>query len=69
MCLHTQLEQHVGPGPIFECVRFGILGRSPLLHHFMIRHGMADLDAPSGPTISRRQVKEVPGPSVGLETC
>ncbi|XP_064390990.1 protein FAM227B-like [Halichondria panicea] len=58
---------HIGPGPIFECVRFSILGRSPLLHHFMIRHNLVDLDTPPGPTISRRQVKELPRPCVGYK--
>ena len=65
---HTQsTPTHIGPGPIFECVRFSTLGRSPLLQHYMVRHGLIEVNAPPGPTISRRQVKEVPRPSVGYK--
>ena len=64
---HTQ-SQGVGPGPTYECVQFSILGRSPLLQHYLLSHHLMEEEAHSRPTISRIQVKELP-PYPQLPVC
>lgn len=52
----------IGPGPVFECVRFGINCRSPLLEHYLVSHGLI-AHATShgrGPYVTRTQIKELP---------
>ena len=67
---HTHIHTHtqsmgVGPGPSYECVRFSVLGRSPLLQHFLLSHHLSEEVAEesfSRSTVSRTQVKELPYP-------
>ena len=54
----------VGPGPIFECVRFSMLGRSPLLQHYLYIHNLSEVNFLSGQLISRTQVKDIPQSSM-----
>ena len=54
----------VGPGPIFECVRFSTLGRSPLLQHYLYIHNLSEVNVQTGYPISRTQVKDVPQSSI-----
>ena len=41
-------DVQVGPGPIFECVRFSTLGRSPLLQHYLYTHNLTDVEVHTG---------------------
>ena len=52
----------IGPGPVFECVRFGINCRSPLLEHYLASHGLIAHSAAHGrgPYVTRTQIKELP---------
>lgn len=47
-------------GPVFECVRFNLHGRSPLLQHFLYHHNFTDFKTHPGLTVSRTQIKEFP---------
>lgn len=49
----------VGPGPIYECVRFSTLGRSPLLQHYLYTHNLSEVKVQHHHPVSRTQVKEV----------
>lgn len=55
---------HIGPGPTFECVQFGITGRSPLLQHHFLTHGLSDASQSKGPIMSRTQIKKLAPPSM-----
>ncbi len=55
---------HLEAGPVFECVRFSIYGRSPLLQHYLYHHNLTDTQKPTGLAISRTQVKEIPEHSI-----
>ena len=55
---------NVGPGPTFECVQFGITGKSPLFQHHLRVHQLTEVDGPRGPFISRTQIKEIPYPYI-----
>ena len=56
---------NVEVGPVFECVRFSIHGRSPLLQHYLYQHHLSESKAPQGGLgMSRTQVKEIPSRGV-----
>lgn len=50
---------NLGTGPTFECVRFSIYGRSPLLQHYLFRHHLSEYRKPMGLAVTRTQVKEM----------
>ena len=52
----SQLET----GPVFECVRFSIYGRSPLFQHYLYHHNLTEAQKTPGLAVSRTQIKEIP---------
>ena len=64
--LHCSLQEvGVGPGPTFECVRFSLMGRSPLLQHYLVIHGLVeegDGEEMSRAVVGRTQIKKLPYP-------
>ena len=65
----------VGEGPTFECVWFSLAGRSPLLQHYLVTHGLAEakeegiMEATLGPVIGRTQISHLPYPPVMITIC
>ena len=43
-------------------MQFGITGRSPLLQHHFLTHGLSDASQSKGPIMSRTQIKKLAYP-------
>ena len=63
--VHYTLLQKLGlskvqitSSPTYECVRFNLGGRSPLLQHYLYHHNLTESTESKGPAMSRTQIKD-----------
>lgn len=62
VCIYQQ-GVGVGKGPVFECVSFSLAGKSPLLQHYLVTHGLAEArEGTPGPVMGRTQISQLPYP-------